>query len=148
MTNSAVEHVSKGECLLAIIVRNDIKAEGVHFFTPNEYSQQLAYMHHKAGKTIEPHIHNPVSRKVTQTQEVLVIKSGTLRVDFYDPKRNYVESRVLSDGDVILLIQGGHGFEALEELEMLEIKQGPYLGDVDKTRFDGIRPDQVVIAQS
>jgi hypothetical protein len=43
---------------------------------------------------------------------------------------------VLESGDVILLSNGGHGFEVLEEVEMIEVKQGPYCGDEDKTRFN------------
>jgi len=42
--------------------------------------------------------------------------------------KNNLESHVLSQHDVILLIKGGHGFEVLEEIEMFEIKQGPYVG--------------------
>jgi len=76
-----------------------------------------------------------VERKVTLTQEVLFIKSGVVRVDFYDDNRNYLESRVLEQGDVILLAAGGHGFEMLEQAEIIEVKQGPYCGDQDKVRF-------------
>lgn len=129
--------------LLALIVPQNFDARGVHFFTPNEYSQQLAYMHHPAGKVIDPHVHNQVIREVHYTLEVLFIKRGSLRVDFYDGSCNYLESRVLSAGDVILLATGGHGFEALEELEMIEVKQGPYASDRDKTRFTGVTADQV-----
>jgi len=92
-------------------------------------------MHHPAGKIIEPHVHNPVPREVHYTQEVLFIKRGKIRVDFYDAQQNYLESRTLESGDVILLATGGHGFEVLEEIEMIEVKQGPYAGEVDKTRF-------------
>ena len=77
------------------------------FFTPDDYSQQLAYMRHPAGKVIDPHVHNPVSRNVHFTQEVLLIKSGRVRVDFYDEDQRYLESRVLNAGDVILLAFGG-----------------------------------------
>jgi mannose-6-phosphate isomerase-like protein (cupin superfamily) len=121
--------------LLAIIVRNDFAGDGVHFFTPDEFSQQLAYMRHPRGKLIEPHMHNVVPRNITYTQEVLIIKRGKLRVDFYDRSKVYLESRILNAGDIILLAAGGHGFEVLEELEMIEVKQGPYTGDQDKTRF-------------
>lgn len=145
MENTVVDYVRHGDLLLAIIVRAEFKKEGIHFFTPNEFSQQLAFMHHPAGKAIEPHVHNHLAREVTQTQEVLIIKSGKLRVDFYDTSYSYLESRLLAAGDVILLISGGHGFEVIEELEMLEIKQGPYLGDRDKTRFEGIDSEQAVI---
>ena len=131
-----VEIISHHAQILAYIVPNTFDAPGVSFFTPNEFSQQLAYMHHPAGKVIQPHIHNPVERSVTFTLEVLFIKKGKLRVDFYDDHKVYLESRVLSGGDTILLATGGHGFECLEEVEMLEVKQGPYAGESDKTRFE------------
>jgi hypothetical protein len=134
----AVEYIKDGVTLMAVIIRAEFAERGIHFFTPGELSQQLAYMHHPAGKIIEPHVHNPVPREVKYTQEVLLIKRGKLRVDFYDQAQVYIESRVLSTGDVILLANGGHGFEVLEELEMVEVKQGPYAGDVDKQRFCGI----------
>lgn len=130
-----IEQVIYGDRLLAIIIPHSFSAPGVNFITPNNLSQQLAFIHHQAGTLIDPHCHNPVSREVLYTQEVLVIKKGVLRVDFYDDSQKYLECRVLKAGDVILLAEGGHGFEVLEELEMIEVKQGPYCGDNDKTRF-------------
>jgi mannose-6-phosphate isomerase-like protein (cupin superfamily) len=124
----------------AMIIRSSFSADGVNFFTPNDFSQQLAYMHHPAGKVIDAHVHNPVPREVHYTLEVLFIRRGRLRVDFYDKERNYLESRELAQGDTILLVEGGHGFEVIEEVEMIEVKQGPYAGDVDKTRFEGSAP--------
>lgn len=122
---------------LAIHIKGDYSNDGIAFFTPDEYSQQLAYMKHPKGHKIIPHIHNHVERRVFYTQEVLVIKSGSVRVDFYDNDKKYLISTVLRKGDVILLASGGHGFEVLEDLEMYEIKQGPFVGEADKTRFDG-----------
>jgi mannose-6-phosphate isomerase-like protein (cupin superfamily) len=130
-----IEQITSNQVIIAIIVRNNFSKEGIHFFTPNDFSQQLAYMSHPCGKQIQPHIHNPVSRTVLYTNEVLFIKKGKLRVDFYDSEKFYLESRVLSAGDVILLASGGHGFQVLEPVEMFEVKQGPYAGDQDKTRF-------------
>lgn len=141
-----VEEVKKKNKLLAMIIRNDYDCEGVDFITPNAYSQQVAYMHHPTGKVIDAHVHNLVHRNVVMTQEVLFIKKGVLRVDFYDEYEDYLESRDLHAGDVILLVSGGHGFQALEEVEMIEVKQGPYAGDDDKKRFCGISEDQVVYA--
>ena len=137
-----MEKIFCGDSLLSIIIRSDFHDSGIHFFTQPDFSQQLAYMHHPAGKTIEPHVHNPVPRQVHYTQEVLFIRKGRLRVDFYDEKREYLESRELRSGDVILLISGGHGFKVLEEVEMIEVKQGPYVGEGDKTRFEGIAAHQ------
>lgn len=128
---------------LALIIRSGYVREGIEFLTPDSYSQQLGYMNRPAGYVIPPHVHNPVSREVQFTKEVLFIKSGAVRVDFYDDSRNYLESRVLHPGDVILLAFGGHGFEMLEASEIIEVKQGPYAGEVDKTRFDPISKEQV-----
>lgn len=130
-----IEHIYSGDRLLAIIIPQNYRAAGVNFITPHNLSQQLAFIQHPPGRVIEPHCHNPVSREVLYTQEVLLLKKGRLKVDFYDDDRKYLESRILSAGDVILLADGGHGFEVLEEIEMIEVKQGPYAGDNDKTRF-------------
>lgn len=127
--------VKEKNIVLAIVITSDYEAEGIQFCTPNDYSQQLAYMHHPKGHLILPHVHNPVKREVLYTKETLVIKRGKLRCDFYTDEREYVRSLELNSGDVILLVNGGHGFECLEETEMYEIKQGPYTGDQDKTRF-------------
>jgi mannose-6-phosphate isomerase-like protein (cupin superfamily) len=132
-----VEHVNSESHTLALIVRAQFQDAGVHFFTPGSYSQQLAYMHHPKGKVIEPHRHKPVKREITTTQEVLIIRRGRLRVDFYSETEQYLESRELGPGDVLLLVAGGHGFEVLEEIEMIEVKQGPYAGADDKARFAG-----------
>jgi mannose-6-phosphate isomerase-like protein (cupin superfamily) len=140
-----IDLIKNNEELLAVIIRRGFSEPGIHFFTPDEFSQQLAYMSHPAGKVIQPHLHNPVQREVFYTQEVLLLKRGRLRVDFYDDERNYLVSRILEAGDVILLASGGHGFEALEEIEMIEVKQGPYAGDIDKTRFTGISAADAVI---
>ena len=142
-----VEEVKKKDKLLAMIIRNNYSCEGVDFITPSEYSQQLAYMHHSTGKVIDAHIHNMVHRNVVLTQEVLFIKKGVLRVDFYDEYEDYLESRDLHAGDIILLVSGGHGFHVLEEVEMIEVKQGPYAGDNDKKRFQGIAEEQIIYKQ-
>lgn len=144
--HAPVEEVRHNGQVLGIIVTHRFKHTGIHFFTPGYFSQQLGYMRHPAGKVIEPHMHNRVPREVHYTQEVLFIRKGKLRVDFYDHERNYLKSRVLEAGDVILLIEGGHGFEVLEEIEMIEVKQGPYMGDQDKTRFSSVSRDEIKLS--
>lgn len=131
-----IEEIRNEGELLAIIIRSSFNDPGISFVTPDELTQQLAYMRHPAGKQIRPHRHNPVPREVLYTHEVLFIKRGRLRVDLYDGEQQYLHSRILEAGDVILLAGGGHGFEVLEEVEMIEVKQGPYVGEADKTRFD------------
>lgn len=140
-----VEQIVHDNEFYAVIIRSGFNKQGIHFFTPDYFSQQLAYMNHPPGKVIAPHVHNPVQRQVVFTQEVLFLKRGKLRVDFYTGSCKYIESRILEAGDTILLASGGHGFEALEEIEMIEVKQGPYAGDADKTRFTGINHYDVVV---
>lgn len=140
-----IENIIYNDKLLAIILRTEYKQEGISFFTSDEFSQQLGYMSRPEGYVIPPHVHNPVARSVHYTKEVLFIKSGMVRVDFYDEEQSYFESRILRAGDVILLAYGGHGFEMLEPSEMIEVKQGPYAGDLDKTRFKGITSNQAII---
>ena len=120
---------------LAIIIKAGHSKDGIDFLTPPAFSQQLAYMRRPQGYVIDPHVHNPVPREVQFTHEVLFVRRGRVRVDFYSEARQYTESRVLVTGDVILLAGGGHGFEMLEETEMIEVKQGPYEEEKDKTRF-------------
>lgn len=133
-----IERLSHEGLELAVIIRHSFRKDGIEFFTPGTYSQQIGYMNRPAGYVIPPHVHNPVVRAIEYTKEVLLIKSGRLRVDFYSEKQEYLESTVLETGDVILLAYGGHGFEMLEPTEIIEVKQGPYAGDQDKTRFEPI----------
>lgn len=140
-----IEQIKYNETILGIIIRADFKKEGIAFFTPNDFSQQLGYMNRPEGYVIPPHVHNVIERKVDLTQEVLFIKSGKVRVDFYDETRQYLESRILEQGDVVLLAHGGHGFQMLEPSEMIEVKQGPFCGEMDKVRFDPVIDDQLVI---
>lgn len=138
-----IEKIIANNVVLAIIIRSDYKKQGIEFFTPDEYSQQLGYMNRPKGYVIEPHIHKRIERKVMFTQEVLLIRSGKLRVDFYDDAQQYTESITLFEGDVILLASGGHGFEILEDAEIIEVKQGPY-NETDKTPIVNIFSHQVI----
>lgn len=135
--------IKNGSILLAILIKREYKNEGIQFFTPDDFSQQLAYMNRPQDYVIKPHVHNPVKREVLFTKEVLIIKSGKVRVDFYSDEKEYYQSVVINSGDILLLANGGHGFEMLEDSEILEVKQGPYAGELDKTRFDPINKAQI-----
>ncbi len=138
-----VQEIKFNNQLLAIIISNKYSEQGIHFFTPDDFSQQLAFMKHPVGKIILPHVHNPVQREVHFTKEVLFIRNGKVRVDFYTDQQIYIESQILESGDVILLSEGGHGFVILEETEMIEVKQGPYAGESDKTRFEMVSETKI-----
>ena len=136
MNNSHIENIVHGLEPIALIIKANFDEPGLHFFTPGSFSQQVAFMKHPAGHKITPHVHNMVNRQVLYTQEVLLIRKGRLRVNLYSSSKEFITSRDLEAGDVILLCGGGHSFEMLEETSMVEVKQGPYAGDQDKTRFE------------
>lgn len=125
--------------LLAIVVRADCRVEGIHFVTDDEATQQLGVMRHKAGHRVVPHVHHSVPRTVELTQETLFIRFGRVRLDLYTAEQDYLTSCDLGAGDVVLLVSGGHGLEVLEDSDIVEVKQGPFVGDRDKTRFDPVR---------
>lgn len=140
-----VERITYREKLLSVIIRSNYHKDGIEFFTPGDFSQQVGYMNRPKGYIIDPHVHNLVTRHVDLTQEVLYVKSGKVRVDFYSEEKEYLESRILTKGDVILLAHGGHGFEMLEQTELIEVKQGPYCGDQDKVRFDPVKSEVAIV---
>jgi hypothetical protein len=143
-----IEQICSADQILAIIIRSGFARDGIHFFTPGSFSQQLGYMKHPAGYMIAPHDHNPVPRVIEWTQEALFVKSGRARLDLYAREsREYLESRVLGSGDVVLLAHGGHGLVMLEESEIIEVKQGPYAGEADKTRFAAVDEARVVFGK-
>ena len=141
-----IENITYENQMLAIIISNNFQKEGIVFFTEDNFSQQLGYMNRPKGYVIPPHRHNIVPREVIHTQEVLFIKAGKVRVDFYNDQQDYLESRIIVTGDVILLAAGGHGFEMIEPSEIIEVKQGPYIGELDKVRFEHIEPHKVKLS--
>lgn len=144
---SLVEYINFKNQTYAIILRSSYSSDGIKFFTPNEFSQQLGYMRHPKDHIILPHVHNELPREVKYTKEVLFVKSGKVRVDFYDDSKNYFESKIIEKGDFLLLAFGGHGFQMLEKSELIEIKQGPYAGQNDKTRFPNIDEHKIIFKE-
>lgn len=130
--------------LFATIVDSSFSEPGVSFITPNSSSLQLGFIAQPEGKSIKAHYHRPTTRELYFTNEVLIIRKGKLRVDFYNEERIYLESYILKTGDIILLEAGGHGFEVLEEVDIIEVKQGPYVEGEDKDRFDGVDSKNIV----
>ena len=141
-------HIFFKNIQLATIIFSFYKSEGINFFTPEEFSQQLGYMKRPKGYEIPPHDHNPVPRTIEWTQETVIIRTGRVRLDLYAPHtQSYLASLMLHSGDIALLAHGGHGFYMEEDCEMVEVKQGPYAGDADKTRFPGVSDERVTFLE-
>jgi hypothetical protein len=136
------EQISHGGRLYAVVLRSTAREEGIRFFGDETSSLQLGYMSRPTGYVIAPHVHNPVKRHLTDTMEVLFIRSGRARLDLFTDDRNYFGSTTLGCGDVVLLAAGGHGLVMNEDTEIVEVKQGPYV-PTDKTKFEPIDDSQV-----
>lgn len=133
-----IENIVHGLEPIALIIRATYDEPGIKFFTPANFSQQVAYMKHPTGHKIGAHVHNLLIRQVLYTQEVLMIRKGKVKVSLFNSDKEFIGDRMLNSGDLILLCGGGHSFEMLEETSMIEVKQGPFAGDGDKTRFEGV----------
>ncbi len=130
---------------IALIIKNNYTNDGIKFFTSDNSPQQIGYMSHPKNTIIKAHVHNITERNISLTQEVLIIKKGKLRLDLYSQEKEYIESTVIEAGDIVFLPYGGHGLKCLEDVSMVEVKQGPYLGEDDKVRFIEVSDEKVVI---
>ena len=117
----------------AIVIRHNFSVEGIEFFSPPSFSQQLGLMTRDSGYHVPAHRHNLISREISVTQEVLVIRSGHCRVNLFSEDNEVSHTIDLYSGDVILLAHGGHEVIMVSTCDILEVKQGPYAGDQDKT---------------
>lgn len=141
-----IEKIKHNKKLFALIVRGSYrKKKGISFFTENRDIQQFGYMNHKKNYLIKPHIHKKQVRKIFSTSEVILILKGVLRVDFYNNNKKYLFSKILKEKDIIMLVHGAHGFKTIKNVEMLEIKQGPFISQRDKIKFNEIDEAKIKI---
>ena len=126
--------VSNGQ-VLAHIIRGDLEPLRTTFFTPPEFKQQVGFVVYPAGGEIQRHVHRPLERHLVGTSEVIIVRRGLCEIDIYDDRRELIATRQLRQGDIMLMVGGGHGFRMLEDTVLLEVKQGPYTGIDEKERF-------------
>ncbi len=130
-----VEKIMCGDVPLAYIIRGDLLPSRTTFVTPPQFKQQVGFVVYPAGGEIQRHVHRPLSRHLIGTSEVLIVRRGRCEIDIYNDDRELVATRELREGDVMLMVGGGHGFHMLEDTVFLEVKQGPYTGQDEKERF-------------
>jgi hypothetical protein len=130
-----VEKILWGEQCLAYIIKASFLPERTTFLTPPEYKQQVGYVVYPAGGQIQRHVHRPLERHLVGTSEVLLVRQGCCEVDLYNDDRQLVATRELREGDIMLMVGGGHGFRMIDDTVLIEVKQGPYTGIDEKERF-------------
>lgn len=122
--------------VLAYVVRGSPMPERTTFLTPSAANLQVGYVVYAAGQEIARHMHLPIERHIVGTAEVLVVQRGRCEVDVYAEDRRLVQTRELRQGDILIALAGGHAFRLLEDTVLLEVKQGPFVGDAEsKERF-------------
>ena len=123
--------------IIAIVVKREFEKDGVNFVSKEDYPLQLGISSYKQGATIKAHFHIEKEIMVNKIQEVVHIESGRTVVNLYDLNGKKFKSVELSDNDTIFFVDGGHGFEMLEDTKIIEVKQGPYFGkDSDKRMIE------------
>jgi hypothetical protein len=136
-----IEQIPDSGSVLAYVIRTTASAAATTFITPDEATFQAGFVVYPAGGEVVPHLHLPVRREVVGTSELLFVRSGRCHVDVYDSNRQIVATRELGPGDAVLSLGGGHGFRMIEDTVLLELKQGPFIGGMEKVRFE--RPADV-----
>jgi len=130
-----IEKITWRDVPLAYIIRSKLNPTQTTFLTPLEFKQQVGFVVYPAGGEIQRHVHRPLERHLVGTSEVLIVRRGRCEIDIYDNGRELVATRELRQGDIMLMVDGGHGFRMLEDTVFLEVKQGPYTGLDEKERF-------------
>lgn len=144
-----IEKIKYKNKLFALIVRGNYRnKKGITFFTPDDTTQQFGYMKHKSGHIIKPHKHKKRITKILSTTEVIILLKGILRVDFYNQKQKYLFSKILRKKSIILLVHGGHGFKVIKDVEMIEVKQGPYNIEKDKVKFNEVNEKKIKLKKN
>ncbi len=130
--------------LIAIIIKSDEITKS-QFFTDDASPLQIGCFCHKKGTIVKAHTHKEITRTISHTGEVLIVTKGSARLDLYSNEKEYIESTIIQEGDIVYLIDGGHGLKCVNDLKMFEIKQGPYIGLAEKERFSEIEDEKVII---
>ena len=130
-----IENIMWHDQHIATIIRAGFSPVETTFVTPDHYYQQTGFVVYPKGGVIQRHSHLPIQRHLVGTSEALLVRKGQLEVDLYALDRSPMGTWNLCEGDIILLVAGGHGIRWLEDTVLLEIKQGPYTGLVEKERF-------------
>ncbi len=121
--------------ILAIIIDTNLTNLKKEFHTKDDENFQVGTFNLPEGESLDRHVHLENTRNINSTSEVLIILEGELEVEIFDSYKNFVNSRILTKGYLILFLKGGHSFKVNQNCKFIEVKQGPYLEGLDKEKF-------------
>lgn len=130
-----IEFIEKSGKTIAIIIKATYSPDKTTFISPGTHEQQVGFVVYPAQGYIKAHKHVPFERHIKNTSETLVVRKGRTEASLYDDNEELIAERILEEGDILMLVSGGHGFRMLEDTVLLEIKQGPYSGLAEKEHF-------------
>lgn len=116
--------------MLAIMLKKDgdLMSYGTKFLTPEWSQQQVGFIKRDDGFEVPWHTHRKQERSASETAEVLVVLKGKIQVKVCNSSGKFCGSLVAHQGDIVVLMLGGHSIEFLMDSELLEVKTGPYVG--------------------
>lgn len=133
-----IEEIYDGETLLAKVLRKNSQFNpGLSFLSHENDPIQVGVWNHSKNTVLQPHIHNIYEKLTDRTSEVLIVSRGSIHADIYGYSENLVAEFTIEEGDILICLAGGHGYQILEENTLVfEIKNGPYPGpEVDRVRI-------------
>lgn len=131
--------IKDNDLRLAVFIAKDDMQKGLNFYSENNDFVQVGIWGYDKSKNLPPHIHNKeVKREIDRTQEVICVIKGMVKASIFSESEKLIEEVTLRAGDVLILLNGGHGYEILtDETFVLEVKNGPYMGsDKDRRRIN------------
>ena len=129
------EILDKNGSLLALIINTNLTNLKKEFHTKNDQNFQVGTFNLSKGESLDRHVHLENTRNINRTSEVLIILEGVLEVEIFDSFKNFINTKVLTKGYLILFLKGGHSFKVNQDCKFIEVKQGPYSEGLDKEKF-------------
>lgn len=135
-----IETVEYNGVKYAEIIWGSLSVDHTTFFSPPESSFQFGLLAHKAGFVEPPHYHRPVSRTITDLQQMFVVQRGVVVVQLFSDDGKLLREITMRAGDAIVLIHGVHAIKVLEDMQCISVKQGPFLGTENDKVIVSIKP--------
>ncbi len=135
----SVEIVEHGGKKYAEIIWAKERVDKTTFYSPAESSFRFGLLAHKAGFVEPPHYHKPVTRSISDLQQMFVVQRGVVAVELYDDDGKLLREIEMHAGDAIVLIHGTHAIRVIEDMQCISVKQGPYLGEEEDKVFVDVK---------
>lgn len=129
-----LEFISHENLTIAIIIRSDFQfKDNINFVTKDDDILQLGYMKRSKDHKVKRHFHNTFDRKISKTNEVIILKKGSFKINFFTENNEFIKTLEVNKNDILLIQNGAHELEMTEDCEFYEIKNGPYFINKDKS---------------